>query len=826
MSGALVSYGGEDVGYVPPTVTIASPADAAVIEAHDVTVLYTLAGDLSDFDHVDFTLDGAPHATVLEVAGSYTFQNVTPGPHTIEVEMADVSHVPLGNPEARASFSVTVVAPTPPTVVQDPQDVSVPEGQDATFSVTASGTLPLTYQWLRGGVDIGGATASSYVLPGVGPSDDGARFSVVVSNAEGSVPSAEAVLTVQPPNQLPTAAFTRNPSSGEAPLLVDFDGRPSDDPDGSIVSWDWDFGDGEVDVGETVLHTFTQSGNFLVTLTVTDDQGATDNTTQAVTVSSSLGWWDVDWLRRRQLTLDNATGAEALVDFPVLVRLDPSRIDYAVMAPDGSDLRFVDADNTTLLDHEIEVWNPGGESIVWVRVPEIDAASAGDFVWMYYGSPAAADVQNPAGVWQNGYEGVWHLVDGSDATVHGNDGVINGPVAVSGQVGGALDFDGADDYVEVPHDPSLAVTDSLMIEAWIRVADPDVGDAQRIVSKKVGWADNNGYNLEYNPQQNNLTNLGSGNNGGQVSNLDLDTSWHYAVSTITGSAARSTWMGWTGRRTTPRRAGGRDDAPSDRGHRRGWGELLRDDRRGAHLVDLAHSRLGRRPVPLDERCAGELWRRGRGVRAAHRHDRESGGRGGDRGSRRHGVVHAGWGSERFRSRGLHARRGTARDRAGSSRVVHFPERDAGAAHDRGRDGGREPRAVGEPRSACELLGDGGGADPAHGCAGSPGRLGAGGPGCDVLGDGLGHAAVDLSVAAGRRGHRRGDGEQLRTAGRRAFGRRGSVLGGGEQRGGLGAERRGGADGAAAQPATDSCLHAQSELRGGAAAGRLRWSPFR
>ena len=405
MSGALVSYGGEDVGYVPPTVTIASPADAAVIEAHDVTVLYTLAGDLSDFDHVDFTLDGAPHATVLEVAGSYTFQNVTPGPHTIEVEMADVSHVPLGNPEARASFSVTVVAPTPPTVVQDPQDVSVPEGQDATFSVTASGTLPLTYQWLRGGVDIGGATASSYVLPGVGPSDDGARFSVVVSNAEGSVPSAEAVLTVQPPNQLPTAAFTRNPSSGEAPLLVDFDGRPSDDPDGSIVSWDWDFGDGEVDVGETVLHTFTQSGNFLVTLTVTDDQGATDGTTQAVTVSTSSTWWDINWLRRRQLTLDNASSAQALVDFPVLVRLDPSRIDYAAMAPDGSDLRFVDADHSTLLDHEIEAWNPGGESIVWVRVPQIDAASANDFVWMYYGSPAAADLQNPAGVWQNGYAG-------------------------------------------------------------------------------------------------------------------------------------------------------------------------------------------------------------------------------------------------------------------------------------------------------------------------------------------------------------------------------------------------------------------------------------
>jgi hypothetical protein len=225
------------------------------------------------------------------------------------------------------------------------------------------------------------------------------------------------------------------------------------------------------------------------------------------------------------------------VDFPVLVRLDPSRIDYAVMAPDGSDLRFVDTDNTTLLDHEIEVWNPGGDSIVWVRVPEIDAASGGDFVWMYYGSPAAADLQNPTGVWLNGYAGVWHLVDGSDSTVHGNDGVINGPVAVAGQVGGALDFDGLDDHVEVPHDPSLAVTGSLMIEAWIRVADSSGENYRRIVSKKLAWTDSNGFNLEYSPRQNLLVNLGSGSNGGQASALDLDPSWHYVVGTISGSTA-------------------------------------------------------------------------------------------------------------------------------------------------------------------------------------------------------------------------------------------------------------------------------------------------
>ena len=86
-------------------------------------------------------------------------------------------------------------AGTAPAITLQPASQSVPEGSTASFSVGATGTA-LTYQWRRNGAPIEGATASSYALPTVGLDDRGSTFSVVVSNAAGSVTSSAATLTV------------------------------------------------------------------------------------------------------------------------------------------------------------------------------------------------------------------------------------------------------------------------------------------------------------------------------------------------------------------------------------------------------------------------------------------------------------------------------------------------------------------------------------------------------------------------------------------------------------------------------------------------------
>jgi hypothetical protein len=81
-------------------------------------------------------------------------------------------------------------------------------------------------------------------------------------------------------NQSPDAEFTFDRQD----LSVDFDASPSEDPDGEITSYSWEFGDGDTDTGETVSHTYEMEGQFDVTLTVEDTAGATDDQTQTIEV--------------------------------------------------------------------------------------------------------------------------------------------------------------------------------------------------------------------------------------------------------------------------------------------------------------------------------------------------------------------------------------------------------------------------------------------------------------------------------------------------------------------------------------------------------------
>ncbi len=84
-----------------------------------------------------------------------------------------------------------------PSITTQPAPVTVAAGADATFSAQASGTAPLGYVWLRNGVVITGANASTYSFPTTA-ADNGALFTVRVSNSAGSVTSAAAMLTVTP----------------------------------------------------------------------------------------------------------------------------------------------------------------------------------------------------------------------------------------------------------------------------------------------------------------------------------------------------------------------------------------------------------------------------------------------------------------------------------------------------------------------------------------------------------------------------------------------------------------------------------------------------
>jgi len=104
-------------------------------------------------------------------------------------------------------------APVAPSITAQPVSQTVTAGQTATFSVTASGTAPLRYQWQRNGGAIGSATSPSYTTPATSTSDNGAQFTVVVTNSAGSVTSNTATLTVTPPPLPTVSSLTLNPTS-------------------------------------------------------------------------------------------------------------------------------------------------------------------------------------------------------------------------------------------------------------------------------------------------------------------------------------------------------------------------------------------------------------------------------------------------------------------------------------------------------------------------------------------------------------------------------------------------------------------------------------
>ena len=138
----------------------------------------------------------------------------------------------IGAASSNAATLTVTPAPVVPSITTQPTNQSVTTGQTATFSVSATGTAPLTYQWQKNGAAISGATSSTYTTPATTNSDNGAQFSVKVSNSIGTATSTVATLTVapapgtpsiatQPANQSVTASQTATFSvaaTGTAPL--------------------------------------------------------------------------------------------------------------------------------------------------------------------------------------------------------------------------------------------------------------------------------------------------------------------------------------------------------------------------------------------------------------------------------------------------------------------------------------------------------------------------------------------------------------------------------------------------------------------------------
>jgi hypothetical protein len=120
--------------------------------------------------------------------------NAGSGSNNLVISFIHVS----GQPDDPKVDAIEIVsgAPTPPSITTQPVNQTVTAGQTATFSVVATGTPPLSYQWRKGGVAITGATSASYTTPATVVGDSGSTFDVQVSNSANTVTSNPATLTV------------------------------------------------------------------------------------------------------------------------------------------------------------------------------------------------------------------------------------------------------------------------------------------------------------------------------------------------------------------------------------------------------------------------------------------------------------------------------------------------------------------------------------------------------------------------------------------------------------------------------------------------------
>jgi PKD repeat protein len=150
---------------------------------------------------------------------------------------------------------------------------------DASASSDPDGTIT-GYAWNfgDGGTAAGAQASHSYAASGT------YQVTLTVTDNAGATGTLTKAVTLSaaPANVAPTAAFTVAPSN----LTIAVDGVGSSDPDGTIAGYAWDFGDGGTAAGAQASHSYAASGTYQVTLTVTDNAGATGSATRQVTVSA------------------------------------------------------------------------------------------------------------------------------------------------------------------------------------------------------------------------------------------------------------------------------------------------------------------------------------------------------------------------------------------------------------------------------------------------------------------------------------------------------------------------------------------------------------
>lgn len=210
-------------------------------------------------------------------------------------------------------------------------------------------------------------------------------------------------------------------------------------------------------------------------------------------VAHASSWWNSEWTIRKKITIDTSDKGAAITDpvgtTVVLVRLHDDQLQFASAKDDLSDLRFVAADDKTLLTYHVENYNPGTqEAEIWVKVPDVKPGSQVT-LWLYYGNQKADGVNDPKKTYDQDTVLVYHLGERGappeDSTANANNAQNPGIPVEGSMIGNGVRFDGKA-VITIPPSDSLKWIEGspLTWSAWFETHANQAGAA--IFSRRDG----------------------------------------------------------------------------------------------------------------------------------------------------------------------------------------------------------------------------------------------------------------------------------------------------------------------------------------------------
>jgi hypothetical protein len=377
-----------------------------------------------------------------------------------------------------------------------PFNVATNAGANVSFTVAASGTPPLVYQWLDNNNNpIPWGTNATLNLTNVQVSQTG-TYTVNVTDLYGGPVSTNTHLTVTQVPQIiadvtPTnvVVYATEPTtlsvtvSGSSPLYYQWyqNGAPVPNATNTTYSFPAPLGTNTYYLAVTNAYnagspvfssTATVAGLPIITLMPTN---YTDNL---------------------KITFAGYNRGETLSDFPVLVRLSTglAGFNYSHFAdPSGGDLRFTDSGGTRVIPYEIDQWNTNGESTVWVQMPTLSGTN--DFIVAYWGNPADVtppDYSTNGAVWVSQalqslppYDLVYHLEQNGfpylDSTLQYP--ALNG--IAPGTTNGIVGSGGSFSRLPYLNAGSVNLGNAFTLSAWVNVSSA-VSDIQCIWANGPG----------------------------------------------------------------------------------------------------------------------------------------------------------------------------------------------------------------------------------------------------------------------------------------------------------------------------------------------------